>query len=58
MLGQDLCRSDAGRRWQGEPRVEELLDDPMMRMVMHRDRVHRDDLARLIEEVRESLRHG
>ena len=60
MLRQELCRSDAGqgRRWHGEPPVEELLNDPVMRMVMHGDRVHREDLAQLIQEVRENLRRG
>ena len=61
MLGQELCQNgtgQGGRRWHGEPRVEDLLNDPVMRLVMRRDHVQRDDLARLIREIRESLRQA
>jgi hypothetical protein len=46
------------RSWHGEPRVEDLLEDPVMQLVMRRDQVCRDELARLIEGVRETLRRG
>lgn len=45
-----------GSRWQGEPRVEDLLNDPVLQLVMRRDRVAEDDLARLIQGVRRTLR--
>lgn len=48
-------RRDAGSRWHGEPRVEELLSDPVMQMVMHCDRVGEDELTRLIQGVRQTL---
>lgn len=43
-------------RWQGEPRVEDLLKDPVLQLVMRRDQVGEDDLARLIQGLRQSLR--
>ena len=38
-----------------EPRLEDLLVDPIVRAVMRRDAVSRADLDRLITEVRERL---
>lgn len=61
MFGHDVARREAGlggRTWKGEPRIEDLLEDPMTQLVMHRDQVCRDELARLIEGVRQSLRRG
>lgn len=59
MFGQELSCADRGvgcSRWHGEPRVEDLLKDPVMQLVMRRDRVGEDDLARLIQGVRQNLR--
>lgn len=37
---------------RGEPPVSELLEDPIMQLVMARDRVNRDDVDRLMSTVR------
>jgi hypothetical protein len=61
MFGRDSSRREPGaapRIWHGEPRIEDLLDDPVTQLVMHRDQVCRDELARLIEGVRETLRRA
>lgn len=57
-----LCQEPAvadrrvgGSRWHGEPRVEDLLRDPIMQLVMHCDRVGEDELTRLIQGVRRNL---
>ena len=49
-------RSSGGAYWQGEPRVEDLLRDPVLQLVMRRDQVGEEDLAQLIQGVRRNLR--
>lgn len=36
----------------GEPKLSELLGDPILHLLLHRDRVSLDDLRLLIEEAR------
>ena len=35
-----------------EPRLADLLDDPILHLLMARDRVSQDELCRLLDEVR------
>jgi len=42
-------------RLDGEPRIEELLDDPVMEALMARDGVDRDALITLITDVQQRL---
>jgi len=48
-----------GNRWRrrldGEPSIQELLDDPVIEAVMARDGVARLDLEHLIAEMRDRL---
>ncbi len=44
--------------WQklnAEPSVDEILDDPIVRLLMRGDGVRENDVRRLIETVREGL---
>ena len=50
--------ASSGPYWHGEPRVEDLLRDPVLQLVMRRDQVAEDDLARLIQGVRQNLRQA
>ena len=43
------------RRLDGEPTLQELLDDPVIEAIMARDGVRRDELVSLISEVRSRL---
>jgi hypothetical protein len=43
------------RRIDGEPTLQELLDDPVIEAFLARDGVERDELVRLIFEVRDRL---
>jgi hypothetical protein len=43
------------RRLDGEPSIQELLDDPVIEAVMARDGVGRVELEHLIDDVRERL---
>ncbi len=43
------------RRLDGEPTLQELLDDPVIEAIMARDGVQRDELVKLIFEVRNKL---
>lgn len=43
------------RRVDGEPTLQELLDDPVIEAIMARDGVERDELVKLIFEVRTKL---
>lgn len=45
------------RRIDGEPTLQELLDDPVIEAIMARDGVKRDELVKLIFEVRNKLLH-
>jgi hypothetical protein len=38
-----------------EPRLEELLSDPMVDILLLRDRITREDLRRVVEEARLAL---
>ena len=38
-----------------EPRLDDLLDDPILGAVLECDRLSRDDLNRLIEQARRAL---
>jgi hypothetical protein len=38
-----------------EPRLEELLSDPMVDILLLRDRISREDLHRMMEEARLTL---
>ena len=43
------------RSWREEPRLDDLLSDPMLDVMLKRDRVSRDELRRLVEEARVTL---
>ncbi|HEX2117444.1 MAG TPA: hypothetical protein VHM01_23825 [Alphaproteobacteria bacterium] len=52
------ARPSAGpwrRRLDGEPSIQELLDDPVIEAVMARDGVDRAELEHLIDDVRGRL---
>ena len=38
-----------------EPRLDELLSDPMVDILLLRDRISREDLDRMVEEARRTL---
>jgi len=38
-----------------EPRLDELLSDPMVDILLLRDRISREDLHRMVEEARLTL---
>ncbi|HXU57933.1 MAG TPA: hypothetical protein VN710_04235 [Verrucomicrobiae bacterium] len=38
-----------------EPRLDELLSDPMVDILLLRDRISREDLRRVVEEARLAL---
>jgi hypothetical protein len=42
-------------RWHDEPRLDELLDDPIMHVLLDRDGVSADELYILIERTRQRL---
>ena len=43
------------RSWREEPRLDDLLSDPMVDALLIGDRVSRDELWRLVEEARLTL---
>jgi hypothetical protein len=43
------------RCWRDEPRLDDLLSDPMVDALLMGDRVSRDELRRLVEEARLTL---
>jgi len=43
------------RCWRDEPRLDDLLSDPMLDALLIGDRVSRDELRRLVEEARLTL---
>ena len=43
------------RSWRDEPRLDDLLSDPMFDALLTGDRVSRDELRRLVEEARLTL---
>jgi hypothetical protein len=43
------------RCWREEPRLDDLLSDPMLDAMLARDRISRDELRRLVEEARLTL---
>lgn len=48
----------AQSRWERsgqEPRLEEMLADPMIELVMKRDGLTRDDLVALVQEARRRI---
>ncbi|HSY87864.1 MAG TPA: hypothetical protein VLA85_14960 [Verrucomicrobiae bacterium] len=38
-----------------EPRLDELMSDPMVDILLLRDRISREDLRRVVEEARQAL---
>ncbi|MCW5729978.1 MAG: hypothetical protein KIT20_04410 [Alphaproteobacteria bacterium] len=40
------------RSWQSEPSLREMLDDPIVRLVMRRDGVDREQIRELLEPLR------
>jgi hypothetical protein len=42
-------------RWHDEPRLDELLNDPMLHMLLARDGISADELHMLIERTRQRL---
>ena len=51
-------RPSASRREADEPSLAELLDDPVMQILMERDHVRRAELEDLIAETRRRLAFG
>jgi hypothetical protein len=45
-------------RWHDEPRLDELLNDPIMDMLLARDGVSADELRMLIERTQKRLGLG
>ena len=43
------------RRWRREPKLQDLLNDPILDAILERDRLTRDDLDRVIQEGRRTL---
>jgi len=43
------------RSWREEPRLDDLLSDPMLDAMLMRDGVSRDELRRLVEHARLTL---
>jgi len=43
------------RSWREEPRLDDLLSDPMVDALLIGDGVSRDELSRLVEEARLTL---
>jgi hypothetical protein len=43
------------RSWREEPRLDELLSDPLLDSMLMHDRISRDELRRLVEEARLTL---
>jgi hypothetical protein len=58
MKSRDLSRDAARRCWRaaGEPRLSELMGDPMTLALMAADRVDRHDLDVLFDRARDGLR--
>ena len=42
-------------RWHDEPRLDELLNDPTLHMLLARDGISADELRNLIERTRQRL---
>jgi hypothetical protein len=42
-------------RWHDEPRLDELLNDPMLHVLLARDGISADELRILIERTRQRL---
>ena len=42
-------------QWAGEPKLEEVLSDPIVRAVMARDQVDQEDLRLLLQDVTKLL---
>ena len=42
-------------QWDGEPKLAEVLSDPIVRAVMARDRVDQEDLRLLLQDVTKLL---
>jgi acetyl-CoA acetyltransferase len=38
-----------------EPKLEDLLDDPILDVLLARDRISRDDLQQVVEQARRAL---
>lgn len=47
-----------GRQPEPEPRIEDLLDDPVLHAILRKDRVSRDDLIAVIAGARRRLGLG
>ncbi len=43
------------RKSWSEPKVDDLLNDPILDAILRRDRLTRDDLLRVIEQARHTL---
>ena len=41
--------------WHDEPRLDEILNDPILQMLLDRDGISADDLRALIEQARQRL---
>lgn len=46
-----------GPHQAGEPNLEALLDEPIVRLLMRRDQVTRGEVQRLLTTVRDARRH-
>jgi hypothetical protein len=57
-LGRDSHKSFRTHRQDPEPRLDELLNDPILHALMASDGVTRAHLEQLIEHVRRRLRPG
>lgn len=53
---EGICRCQGKDRWRyGEPRLSDVLGDPVVQAVMRRDGVSADELSDLLEVVRAAL---
>lgn len=46
------------RGWNGEPPISELLDDPITRLIMARDRLRVEDVSSLMTSMRLRLQEA
>lgn len=47
---------NAGKRWQGEPLLADLLAEPIIRLLMRRDGVSQESLSAVLETVSTAIR--
>jgi hypothetical protein len=49
------CRRRRVGKFCHEPKLEELLSDPILDVLLERDRISREELRRVVEQARQTL---